>query len=143
MADNQSKNYFAFLKGEQEIEQDLYELLDEGCRLVLKEVIKCNYSLDDLRGFLEQNLELKENQRKLLFKFWKAYGRKIMQKIELPVSNNTQGIKQIDWEVSLTTHSRHQSNIQNKTATILLMPRDFEGSGNSRIMFEVSKQDVS
>ena len=141
--DNQGKNHFAYLKGEEEIERDLNEILDEGSRQVLKQVVSSNYSLDDLRAFLDQNLELKEDQKKLLFKFWKAHGRRVMQNIEKPVSNNTQGLKQIDWEINLTTHSRHQSNIQHKSATVLLQPREHQGSGDDRILFEVSKQDLA
>ena len=137
------KNFFAFLRDQEEIKSDLYDILDDETRVVLEQVISSNFSLDDLRDFLDKNLELREDQKKLLFKFWKAHGRMIMEKIEKPVSNNTQGLKQIDWEINLTTHSRHQSNIQKKSATVLLQPREFQGSGDNRLLFEVSKQDVA
>ena len=78
----------------------------------------------------------------MVFKFWKAHGRMIMQLIERPVSNNTQGIKTVDWEVSLTTQSRHQANIRKKSATVLLHPNQTTGNRDGRIMFEVTKGDV-
>ena len=79
-----------------------------------------NFSLDELRTYLENNMDLNDQQRKILFKFWKTHGANIMQIIERPVSNYTQGISNVDWEIHLTTQSRHQSNIKSKTATILV-----------------------
>ena len=125
------------------MEADLNELLDEKTQASLRSVINDNYSTDDLRTYLEKDLELKEDQKKMLFKFWKAHGRAVMQLIEEPVTNNTQGIKQIDWEINLTTHSRHQSNIQKKSATVQLVPRQQKGNSENRVLFEISKQDVN
>ena len=34
--------------------------------------------------------------------------------------NQTQGIKSMDWEVHLTTNSRHQSNVQKYSATMIV-----------------------
>ena len=140
---DQSKNFFNFLKTDEDINRDLFEVLDDDSRQVLKQVISSNFSLDDTREFLDKNLELKESQKKMLFKFWKAHGKVIMQKIEQPVSNNNQGLKSIDWEINLTTHSRHQSNIQKKSATVQVEPASTVGARDTRILFEVSKQDIN
>ena len=99
MAEQSTKNFFQFLRGT-EMETDLNDLLDEKTQYSLMNVIRSNYSLDDLRTFLEKDLELKEAQKKMLVKFWKVHGRSVMQLIEEPVSNNTQGIKQVDWEIN-------------------------------------------
>ena len=105
-----------------------------------------NYSLDELRDYLANNLDLDDTQRNLVFKFWKAHGANIMHIIERPVSNYSQGVTNIDWEIHMTTQSRHQSNIQSKTATILVETQKQPLASNAtkdRIMFEVSKQDLN
>ena len=86
----------------------------------MKHIIGQNFSNDDVRSYLESNLDLNEGQKKLVFKFWKAHGSRIMRIIEKPVSNQTQGISNMDWEIHLTTSSRHLSGIQKKTATVLI-----------------------
>ena len=97
-ASNQ-KNFFRFLANSPEIDRDLNDILDEPSREVVRQVINQNLSNDELRVFLDKNNDLKESQKKLVFKFWKVHGRTIMQMIEQPVSNNTQGIASVDWEV--------------------------------------------
>ena len=77
----------------------------------------------------------------MLFKFWRSHSQPLMQLIESPVSNSTQGIKQIDWEINLTTHSRYQQNISKQSATVLIQPRS--QINKDRIMFEISKQDIT
>ena len=69
-----------------------------------------------------------------------------MQIIERPVSNYSQGVSNIDWEIHMTTQSRHQSNIASKTATILVETQKQplgSSSNKERIMFEVSKHDLN
>ena len=83
---NQQKNFFNFLKGT-DIEADLEEALDESSQEVVKHIIGQNFSNDELRSYLEANLDLNEGQKKLVFKFWKAHGGRIMKIIEKPVSN--------------------------------------------------------
>ena len=78
---------------------DLVELLDETAQECTKHVIMHNFSLDELRTYLENNMDLDDAQRKLVFKYWKTHGANIMQIIERPVSNYTQGISNIDWEI--------------------------------------------
>ena len=88
-------------------------------------------------------MDLNDAGRKTVFKVWKAHGPAILRLIEAPVSNISSGISAIDWEIHLTTHSRHQSNIQKQTATVLI---DAKESGrvttDSRIIFEMSKRDA-
>ena len=81
---------------------DFYENLDQSCQNAIKTVIKENYSFDELRSYIESNLELNEGQRKLVFKFWKIHGAEIMRMIKAPVANQTQGIEKINWEISMT-----------------------------------------
>ena len=51
--DQSSKNYFSFLKDSEEITSDLFEILDEDSRAVLRQIIATNLSTDDLRAFLD------------------------------------------------------------------------------------------
>ena len=74
-------------------------------------IIKENYSLDDLRTYLENNLDLDESQKKMVFKFWKTHAAQINQLISKPVSNSCHGIQSLDWEIHLIAHSRHQQGI--------------------------------
>ena len=73
MSSNSTKNFFQFLKGT-EIELDINEMLDEDQKEALKNVIMQNLSVDMLRTFLDNNLDLNDNGRKLVFKVWKAHG---------------------------------------------------------------------
>ena len=105
-----------------------------------------NFSLDELRTYLENNMDLNDTQRKIVFKFWKTHGPSIMQIIERPVSNYTQSIANVDWEIHMTTQSRHQSNIKSKTATILVETQSQPLSGaptKVRVMFEVNADDLN
>ena len=82
-----NKTFFYFLK-DTEIESDV-NLLDDQTRQSLVFVINNNFSLDELRVYLDSNHELREEQKKLLFKFWKAHAKAIMTLMQSPVSNNT------------------------------------------------------
>ena len=117
---------------------DLNEVLDEDQKNVLIHIIKENFSLDDLRLYLENNLDLNESQKKMLFKFWKTHGGAMMKLISEPVSNNCQGIANIDWEIHLIAHSRHQQGISKQSSTVLVNTKN-----QDRIMFEMSKRDVN
>ena len=117
---------------------DLNEVLDEDQKNVLIHIIKENFSLDDLRLYLENNLDLNESQKKMLFKFWKTHGGAMMKLISDPVSNNCQGIANIDWEIHLIAHSRHQQGISKQSSTVLVNTKN-----QDRIMFEMSKRDVN
>ena len=74
----------------------------------------------------------------MVFKFWKTHGQQMMKLIEKPVSNSTQGIQKIDWEIHLIAHSRHQQGIQKQSATVLVNTKN-----QDRIMFEMTKRDVN
>ena len=74
----------------------------------------------------------------MLFKFWKTHGGAMMKLISEPVSNNCQGIANIDWEIHLIAHSRHQQGISKQSSTVLVNTKN-----QDRIMFEMSKRDVN
>ena len=44
-------------------------------------------SLDQLRDYLENVNNLDEQEKKIIFKFWKTHGASILKIIEKPVSN--------------------------------------------------------
>ena len=73
----------------------------------------------------------------MVFKFWKTHGAEMLKIIEKPVSNYNQGISQVDWELHLIAHSRHQSSISKQSATMMIKSKDGE-----KIQFEMSKNDV-
>ena len=57
--------------------------------------------------YLDDDLELDESNRKIIYKFWKAHGANMMRLIQTPVSNVTQGMADVDWEIHVTTNSRY------------------------------------
>jgi hypothetical protein len=54
---------------------------------------------------------LKEDLKKQIATFWKNEQGKILAALSEPLRNETSGIADIDWEVQLTTASRHQASI--------------------------------
>ena len=64
-----------------------------------------------------------------------------MQAVRMATANDTEGIGDIDWQIHLTTASRHQSKVNQQSATVVIQPQ--KGDQRERIMFEVAKSDVS
>ena len=83
-------------------------------------------------------MDLNETQKKMVFKFWKTHGGSILKLLEKPTANRNNGIQNIDWEIHLTAHSRHQSGIQKQGATVLMNTKN-----GDKIFFEMSKGDVN
>jgi len=73
--------------------------------------------------------------------WWKQESSSILSAIRAPTSNSTQGIADIDWQIHLTTASRHVPNVRAQSATVVLQAA--KGNARDKIMFEVNKQDVS
>jgi hypothetical protein len=83
---------------------------------------------------------LKEDLKKQIATFWKNEQGKILAALSEPLRNETSGIADIDWEVQLTTASRHQASINKQSATVVIQPR--RGNQRDKIMFEIEKKDA-
>ena len=59
-----------------------------------------------------------------------------------PTANQTEGISDLDWQIHLATAGRHQPKVNQQSATMVIQPRT-GGDQRDRVMFEVSKADVS
>ena len=64
-----------------------------------------------------------------------------MKAVRMATANDTEGIGDIDWQIHLTTASRHQSKVNTQCATVVIQPQ--KGDQRERIMFEVNRADVS
>ena len=67
-----------------------------------------------------QKVNTREDYKKQISLFWKNESGKILKAISEPIRNETSGIQEIDWEIHLTQASRHQSNINKHSATVLI-----------------------
>jgi len=56
-------------------------------------------------------VQAKEDHKKQIASFWKNASTKIITALTEPLRNETSGIAEMDWEIQLTTASRHQASI--------------------------------
>ena len=85
-------------------------------------------------------MQAKEDHKKQIATYWKNEQSKIMAALGEPLRNETSGIAELDWEVQLTTASRHQASINKQSATVLIQPK--RGNQRDKIMFEIEKKDA-
>ena len=64
-----------------------------------------------------------------------------MQAVRIATASEVEGISDIDWQIHLTTASRHQPKLNQQSATLVIQPKT--GNQRERIMFEVNKADVA
>ena len=64
-----------------------------------------------------------------------------MAAIRGPTSQETEGIADVDWQISLTTATRHSSKVNRQSATVVLQPK--KSATREKIMFEVTKADAA
>jgi len=75
-------------------------------------IVQNNFSKDQLDQFLSNNIQgCKEDHKRQIALFWKNEQAKIISALQEPLRNETSGIGELDWEIQLTTASRHQGSI--------------------------------
>eukprot|EP00349_Pseudokeronopsis_sp_Brazil_P000187 CAMPEP_0202958826 /NCGR_PEP_ID=MMETSP1396-20130829/3088_1 /ASSEMBLY_ACC=CAM_ASM_000872 /TAXON_ID= /ORGANISM="Pseudokeronopsis sp., Strain Brazil" /LENGTH=107 /DNA_ID=CAMNT_0049677085 /DNA_START=231 /DNA_END=554 /DNA_ORIENTATION=- len=97
---------------------------------------------EEAEEFIASGVEAREDFKKQLQLFWKNEVGRIVKALSDPLRNDAAGIQDIDWEIHLTTASRHQQNINKQTATVLIQPKSGSAEGREKILFEVEKSDA-
>ena len=131
---------YANLFTDQETSLDQFNKLVESCLQVIEVIVQNNMTKDQLEEFLTNQVQAKEDHKKQIATFWKNDSTKIITALTEPLRNETSGIAEIDWEIQLTTASRHQASINKQSATVLIQPK--RGNARDKIMFEIEKKDA-
>lgn len=131
---------YANLFNDQETSLSQFNKLVESCLQVIEVIVQNNMTKDQLEEFLSNQVQAKEDHKKQIATFWKNDCTKIITALTEPLRNETSGIAEMDWEIQLTTASRHQASINKQSATVLIQPK--RGNARDKIMFEIEKKDA-
>ena len=85
-------------------------------------------------------MRAKDDHKRQIALYWKNEQNKIIKALNEPLRNQTSGISEIDWEIHVTTASRHQGNINKQSATVVIQPK--RGNLRDKIIFEMGKKDA-
>ena len=108
---------------------------------IIEIIVQNNFTKEQLEEFLSNNVTgAKEDHKKQFAQFWKNEQAKIIAALSEPLRNENSGIGEIDWEIQLTTASRHQGSVNKQSATVLIQPK--RGNQRDKIMFEIDKKDA-
>ena len=77
----------------------------------ISEIVAMNFDKDQLEQYLVKKVSAREDSKKAISLFWKQERSNIMQAVRTATANDTEGIGEIDWQIHLTTASRHQSKV--------------------------------
>ena len=78
---------------------------------LISEIVAMNFDKDQLEQYLIKKVSAREDSKKAISLFWKQERSNIMQAVRMATANDTEGIGEIDWQIHLTTASRHQSKV--------------------------------
>ena len=78
---------------------------------LISEIVAMNFDKDQLEQYLVKKVSAREDSKKAISLFWKQERSNIMQAVRMATANDTEGIGEIDWQIHLTTASRHQSKV--------------------------------
>ena len=108
---------------------------------IIEIIVQNNFTKEQLDEFLSNSVTgAKEDHKKQFAQFWKNEQAKIIAALSEPLRNENSGIADIDWEIQLTTASRHQGSVNKQSATVLIQPK--RGNQRDKIMFEIDKKDA-
>eukprot|EP00347_Sterkiella_histriomuscorum_P012290 403369156 len=127
-----------FNSGETSLEQ--FNKLVESTLLIVETIVKNKMNKEDLEEFLTNQVKARDDHKRQIALYWKNEQTKIIKALNEPLRNQTSGIADIDWEIHVTTASRHQGNINQQNATVVLQPK--RGNLRDRIIFEMGKKDA-
>ena len=95
------------LFNEQETTLDQFNKLVDSCLQIIEVIVQNNFTKDQLDEFLANNVQGKDDHKRQFALFWKNESVKIVSALQEPLRNTTSGIAELDWEIQLTTASRH------------------------------------
>lgn len=107
----------------------------------MSEIVALNMEKEQLEGYLSRKVSAREETKKAITIFWKQERANIVRAVRAPTANQTEGIADLDWQIHLATAGRHQPKVNKQSATMVIQPKS--GDQRDRVMFEVSKADVS
>ena len=108
---------------------------------MISEIVSLNMDKEQLEKYLARKVSAREETKKAIVLFWKQERASVIRAVRAPTANDTEGFSDIDWTISLTTAGRRQPKANQQSATMVIVPKN--GDQRDRIMFEVSKSDVS
>ncbi|CDW85594.1 UNKNOWN [Stylonychia lemnae] len=131
---------YSNLFNSQETSLEQFNKLVEGTLNIIETIVQNNMSKDDLEEFLTNQVKARDDHKRQIAQYWKNEQNKIIKALNEPLRNQTGGISEIDWEIHVTTASRHQGNINQQSATVVIQPK--RGNVRDKIMFEMGKKDA-
>ena len=86
--------------------EEFNTLADTTMRLI-SEMISLNMDKETLEKYLSRKVTARDDIKKAISMFWKQEKSKIIQALRVPTANEIEGIADIDWQIHLSTASRH------------------------------------
>ena len=120
---------------------DQFNQLVEGTLRLISEVVSLNMDKEQLEKYMGRKVSAREETKKAISIWWKQERANVIRAVRAPTANCTEGIADLDWQIHLATAGRHQPKVNQQSATMVIQPRN--GDHRDRVMFEVSKHDVS
>ena len=108
---------------------------------LISEIVSLNMDKNQLDKYLTRKVSAREETKKAVALYWKQERANVIRAVRAPTAQAVEGIADIDWQIHLTTAGRHQPKVNQQCATIVIQPKN--GDHRDRLMFEVSKTDVS
>ena len=78
---------------------------------------------ETLEKYMTRKVSARDDIKKAISMFWKQEKSKILQALRIPTANETEGIADIDWQIHLSTASRHQPKLNQQSATLVIQPQ--------------------
>ena len=78
---------------------------------VIHEIVSQNMSKEELDQFLTRKVTARDDTKKAITQWWRQESASILAAIRGPTSFDTEGIADIDWQIHLTTATRHVSKV--------------------------------
>ena len=78
---------------------------------LITEIVSANMDKEKLDGYMAAKVQGKEETKKAISMWWKQEQANILAAIRGPTASETEGIADIDWQISLTTATRHSTKV--------------------------------
>lgn len=78
---------------------------------VINEIVSQNMDKERLDAFLAAKVSSRDETKKAISMWWKQEQTNILAAIRGPTAHDTEGIADIDWQIHLTTATRHSSKV--------------------------------
>jgi hypothetical protein len=78
---------------------------------VINEIVSQNMDKERLDAFLAAKVSSRDETKKAISMWWKQEQTNILAAIRGPTADDNEGIADIDWQIHLTTATRHSSKV--------------------------------